>query len=52
MTSVHNLIVGTMYLWLEGEAMCKNEMTGHQAIINLKSKGFAFWKSDDYYNEG
>lgn len=41
-----------MYLWLNGEATCENEITGHKAIINLKPKGFNFWSEDDYNCEG
>ena len=34
-TSIHNLIIGKMYLWLEGEALCENEITGHKAVFHL-----------------
>ena len=39
-TSLHNLVIGTMFLWLEGDAICENEVTGHKAILDLKPKGF------------
>lgn len=52
LTSVHNLIIGTMYIWSQGDCYCKNQMTGHQAHFYLKPKGYDFWGKTDYPIEG
>ena len=49
-TSVHNLIVGKMYIWTQGETYCRNLSTNHQATLYVKPKG---WTSkSDYEAEG
>ncbi len=39
-TSVHNFIVGSMYVWNHGEMYCKNLMTNEIAVLNLLPKGW------------
>lgn len=34
-SSVHNMVFGDMYVWTEGNAICKNLNTGHQATMYL-----------------
>ncbi len=34
-SSVHNLVFGDMYVWTEGNAVCRNLNTGHQASMFL-----------------
>ena len=49
-TTVHNFIIGTMYVWNSGEMVCENLNTGEKAVINLATKG---WSSkNDYVAEG
>lgn len=52
MTSVHNLIVGKLYIWSEGDCYCINEMDNNQAHFYLKPKGFNFFSNNDYELEG
>lgn len=49
-TSVHNLIIGKMYVWSEGETYCENLITGHKAMMYLKPKGI--WGSNDHITTG
>ncbi len=49
-TSVHNYIIGKMYVWNSGEMTCENLNTGDKAILILKPKG---WTSkSDYEADG
>ncbi len=43
--TVHNMIIGEMFVWAEGLATCENLHTGHQAHIYLHPVGF-FPKKD------
>lgn len=52
LTSVHNLVLGTMYIWTEGECVCENMITGHKAVFNLPSKGYNLWSNTDYVFDG
>lgn len=49
-TSVHNYIIGTMYVWNSGEMLCKNLNTGEIAKLYLKPKGWT--TSSDYESKG
>lgn len=49
-TSVHNYIIGKMYLWLSGETVIVNKTTGDEITLNHKPKG---WTSkNDFEVEG
>lgn len=43
--TVHNLILGEMFVWAEGLSTCENLNTGHQAQMYLHPVGF-FPKKD------
>ena len=43
--TVHNMIIGEMFVWAEGLATCENLNTGHQAHMYLHPVGF-FPKKD------
>lgn len=49
-TTLHNFIVGKMYLWHGGEAIVINETTKSKAILFLKPKGWT--AKHDYECEG
>lgn len=50
LSTLHNYIMGKMYLWHSGELIVKNETTGDTAIMYLKPKS---WTSkSDYEAEG
>ena len=50
LSTLHNYIVGKMYLWHSGDLIVTNETTGDKAIMYLKPKG---WTSkNDYEAEG
>lgn len=38
--SVHNLIMGELFVWTEGKASCRNVSNGYQASLELPSIGF------------
>lgn len=49
-STLHNYIVGKMYLWHSGDMIVRNETTGDKAIIYFKPKG---WTSkNDYEADG
>ena len=49
-STLHNYIIGKMYLWHSGDMIVTNETTGDKAIMYLKPKG---WLSkSDYEGEG
>ena len=49
-STLHNYIIGKMYLWHSGDMIITNETTGDKAIMYLKPKG---WLSkSDYEGEG
>lgn len=49
-SSLHNYIVGKMYIWNSGDMIVRNETTGSRAIMYFKPKG---WTSkNDYEAEG
>lgn len=49
-STLHNYIIGKMYLWHSGDMIVENQTTGDKAIMYLKSKG---WTSKtDYEAEG
>ncbi len=37
--SVHNIIMGELFVWTEGQAVCENLDTGHKAEMSLPSIG-------------
>lgn len=50
LSTLHNYIVGKMYLWHSGDLIVRNEVTGDKAIMYFKPKG---WTSkNDYEAEG
>lgn len=49
-SSMHNYIMGKMYIWHSGDLIIKNDMTGDTALMYIKPKG---WTSKcDYEAEG
>ncbi len=49
-TSIHNYIIGTMYVWHQGDIICENLNTKEKAILNMEPKG---WTSqEDYLTKG
>lgn len=49
LTSVHNIMIGTMFTWTEGEAICQNEMTGHKAKLTIDPKSAGIFKGNNDY---
>lgn len=49
-TNIHNYIIGTMYVWNNGEMSCKNLKTGDIATLDLKKKGWTSYS--DYVSDG
>ena len=49
-TTLHNYIIGDMYVWHQNEMSCKNLETGEIAILNLEPKGWT--NSCDYHAKG
>lgn len=39
-SSLHNIIIGTMYIWHYGDAIIINEKTKDKLVLNYKSKGW------------
>lgn len=53
LTSVHNLMIGEMFTWSEGKAVCENEITGHRAELTLHPRSQGMFKgNNDYTMEG
>lgn len=48
--SIHNYIIGKMYIWVNGTMECTNHKTGTKLIINFKPKGWT--AKNDYEAEG
>lgn len=49
-TSLHNFIIGSMYLWYYGDAIITNQNTKDQIILNYKAKGWT--SAHDYEVDG
>ena len=49
-STVHNLVLGDMYVWTEGNAICKNLNSGHQAMMYLHP--VERFKKKDYRVDG
>ena len=48
--SMHNYMIGALYLWINGDMTCTNSKTGDKLVVNFKPKG---WTSKgDYQAEG
>lgn len=50
-TSLHNYIVGEMYLWHSGEMVCENLNSKAKAVLDLKQLGW-FSSDEDYFANG
>ena len=48
--SIHNYIIGKMYIWVNGAMECTNHKTGTKIIINFKPKGWT--AKNDYEVDG
>lgn len=49
-TSVHNLIMGTTYIWHYGDSTLVNQTTGDRLLLNFKPKGWT--SARDYEVDG
>ncbi len=48
--SMHNYMIGALYLWINGDMTCTNHKTGDKMVVTFKPKG---WTSKgDYQAEG
>jgi hypothetical protein len=48
--SIHNYIIGKMYIWVNGTLECTNHKTGTKMVVNFKPKGWT--AKNDYEVDG